>query len=123
MQQLRAGLLQGRRQSVDDLTARLSRGTDMELERSGPIERIPNFQIDSWKYVDHYHIVIETHREQYLIALQNYCSGINGAIEIGYTSRTGALTRFEKILVHQGFGQPEECYIEDIVKLNAVSTE
>ena len=97
--------------------------SDMELEPSGAIERIPNFQIDNWKYLDHYHVIIETRREQYLIAFQTYCSGINNTLKIGYTSRTGSLTKFEKILVEQPLSQPEECYIEDIVKLNSLNAE
>ena len=94
---------------------------DMKLEKSSTMERIPNFQIDSWKYIDHYHIIIETHpKESYLIAFQTYCDGISNTLKIGYTSKTGSLDRFEKIIVEQPLGRMEECYIQDIVKLKSL---
>lgn len=94
---------------------------DMKLERSSTVQRIPDFQIDNWKYVDHYHIIIETRpKERYLIAFQMYCDGISNRFKIGYTSKTGALDRFEKIIVEQPLGRMEECYIQDIVKLKNI---
>ena len=95
--------------------------SDMKLEKSSSMERIPDFQIDSWKYIDHYHIIIETRpKENYLIAFQTYCDGISNTLKIGYTSKTGALDRFEKIIVEQPLGRMEECYIQDIVKLKSM---
>lgn len=94
-----------------------------ELQLSGSTDRIVNFTIDSWKYVNPYHIMIKTRRDdQYLVSLRTYCRGLDTVLVIGTTGTTGSLTKFDNIIFKDSFSGRENCSIKDIIKLEPVSS-
>lgn len=92
-----------------------------ELTPALPTERIVNFTIDSWKYIDPYNIMIKTKRkENYLVSLGTNCQRLENNIAIGTTSTGGALTKFDKIIYDDHALGPQDCLIRNIVKLEPI---
>ncbi|MGH1471430.1 MAG: DUF6491 family protein [Cellvibrionaceae bacterium] len=90
----------------------------MELTTGDSKDRILNYTIRSWKYVDSKHIILEARRKEfYLISLRTPCTGLSGALEIGFTSFGSSLSKFEKIIVQDSLNRNERCSIRDIVQL------
>jgi hypothetical protein len=92
-----------------------------ELEPSTSTDRIVNFKLDSWKYIDPYHIMIETKLdEHYLVSLRIDCRQLENSLVIGTTSSAGSLTKFDKIVYDDRAIGRQECLIKNIVKLEPV---
>ena len=97
---------------------------DMKLEQGEIKDRILNYSIRSWKYVDRKHIILEASRkEYYLISLHTPCFGLSGAIDIGFTSFGSSLSKFEKIVVRDTARPDERCSIKEIIQLVPVQSD
>lgn len=94
---------------------------DMQLQKTEKIERIRDYRVDSWRYIDNSNLIIKAGlRDNYLVSLRVPCINLNGAFSIGFTSTTGSLDKFEDIIVRDSFGRAERCPIADIVKLEPI---
>ncbi len=94
---------------------------DMELKKGRQVERIRDYRVDSWRYVDAYNLIIKAGlKEQYLISLRGPCPELRNAFQIGFTSRTGTLDKFEDIVVSDRINGTRRCGISDIVKLEGL---
>ncbi len=95
----------------------------MELEKGDTKDRILNYSIRSWKYVDRKHIILEARRkEYYLVTLRTPCTGLSSAMDIGFTSFGSSLNKFEKIIVKNTTGPNESCSIKEITQLVPLQT-
>ncbi len=104
---------------AEPLAVRLS---DMGYEMLGPVERVNEYRIDGWQYVDDYHTIFEAGRsEYYLLSFNQRCTGLRSAFTIGFTDRVGRLSRFDSVLVRdRAGGMVERCTINVIHRLKKV---
>lgn len=96
--------------------------SDEQLAPGNSVEEISYLNFDSWKYLDKYHMLVKTSRdEQYLISFTHRCSTFSKNSIPVFEYRTRTLTKFDSIKIMDSFGfGPEVCPIEAIVKLNAI---
>ena len=77
-----------------------------------PVERIQQWRLDSWAYLDREHVIMQTAPSAYyLVSLKNTCHGLSTAEDIAFTTTSSQLTRFDKLLVKGSGGLNEQCYI------------
>ena len=94
---------------------------EMELKPANKVERIRDYRVDSWRYIDPYNLIIKAGiRDQYLISLRTPCPELRSALQIGFTSTAGTLDKFEDIIVSDRFTGNQRCGISDIVKLESI---
>lgn len=83
--------------------------------------RIRDYQVDSWRYIDRTHLIVEANvNDLYLVSLHSNCFGLQSAFTIGVTSGGGSVDRFENIVVRDVSGRTERCPISEIVKLEKI---
>ncbi len=83
-----------------------------------PVERIQRYRLDGWNYLDREHIIMQTEPSTYyLVSLRNTCHDLSTAENIAFTTTTGQLTHFDKLLVRGPGRTIQHCYIEALNKL------
>lgn len=84
-----------------------------------PVDHISNFNISGWSYVDDFNVVFKGgHSDHYLLTLKQRCLNLRNAIGIAFSTTTGRVSRFDRILVRDPTGLgPESCLIDRIYKL------
>jgi len=83
------------------------------------VERIQQWRIDGWSYLDRQHVIMQTAPSTYyLVSLKNACYGLSTVENIAFTTTSSQLTRFDKLLVRRGRGSIEHCYIESLNRLH-----
>ena len=86
-----------------------------------PVERILQWRLDSWVYLDRGHVIMQTEPSTwYLVSLKNSCQGLGQAENIAFTTTTSQLTRFDKLVVRGAGKIREDCYIDTLHKLEKV---
>lgn len=91
---------------------------DMEMAEDRRVDSIRDYRIDGWRYVDRYHVILTAgQNENYLVSFMTPCTGLNGAMSIGFTSTTGGVTEFDDIVVEGPGRMVEVCAIKEIVRL------
>ncbi len=95
--------------------------TDMGLQLGEGNSRIPRYRVNGWTEVDDRNLIISAGvKDKYLVQLSAPCLGLDGAFNIGFTTPTGRLDRFDNIIVRSlGIGR-EICSIQDIFQLQAI---
>ncbi len=94
----------------------------LEMQPSEQSVRIRDYQVDSWRYIDHSNLIVETRaNDQFLVRLQSHCFGLQSAFAIGVTSAGGSVDKFEDIVVRDSSGRTERCPISEIVQLEKIS--
>jgi hypothetical protein len=92
--------------------------TDMGLEVSETSSGIPRYRVNGWIPIDDLNLIITAGvDDKYLVRLSSPCLGLDGAFQIGFTTPTGRLDRFESILVRGPGLRRERCGIRDISNL------
>lgn len=88
------------------------------------IDQIWQYRIDGYQAVDDQSIIITNGAsEKYLVDLAFPCTGLSTSWNIGFTTTTSNLTRFDKLLVPGAIGQPGGCQIDKIHKLEPVDAD
>ena len=83
-----------------------------------PIERIYEYRVNGWNYLDRRHVILRSGvSDRYLITLQNDCRGLMSNEIIAYTTTVNQLTVFDKLLVRDGMSVLEQCWIRSLHKL------
>ena len=83
-----------------------------------PVERIQRYRLDGWNYLDREHVIMQTEPSTYyLVSLRNTCHDLATTEHIAFTTTTGQLTRFDKLLVRGPGRTIQRCYIEALNKL------
>lgn len=84
-----------------------------------PVDRIRDFRINGWYYVDRRHVIFRAGvSKYYLLSFRSPCHTIHTAETIGFSTTIGRVTRFDKVLVRDRAGFVEQCLITEIHKLN-----
>lgn len=103
-------------ETQDNLTTQLSK---LGYEQAETVERIPNYRVDGWNYLDDRHIVIYAGPSQrFLITMLINCPDLSSAERIGFTSTTRNLTKFDKLIVRGAGGIVQNCPISELRILN-----
>ncbi|MBT8062122.1 MAG: hypothetical protein HKO64_00265 [Xanthomonadales bacterium] len=90
----------------------------------GPANRISNFRLSGWNYVDDYHVILTAGvRDHYLVTLRSYCYNLDGAFRIGFTSTIGSLTTSDVLLVESPGGRADRCTIRSIDRLSRIESK
>ena len=90
----------------------------------GPANRISNFRLSGWNYVDDYHVILTAGvKNHYLVTLRSYCYNLDGAFRIGFTNTIGSLTTSDSLLVEGPGGRADRCAIRSIDRLSKVETK
>jgi len=106
----------GRAETENDLAARLSKLGYVQAES---VERVPNYRVDGWNYLDDRHIMIYAGPSQrFLITTLVNCPDLSSAEHIGFTSTTRNLTKFDKLVVRGAGGIVQNCPIDEIRTLS-----
>lgn len=86
-----------------------------------PVERIQQWRLDSWAYLDGQHVIMQTAPSTYyLVSLRQTCHGLSSAEDIAFTTTVNQLTHFDKLLVRRSGGSIERCYITALHKLEKI---
>ena len=82
------------------------------------VDQIWQYRIDGYQVVDDRAVIMTNGAsEKYLVELSFPCTGLSTSWNIGFTTTTSNLTRFDKLIVPGAFGQPGGCTIDSIMKL------
>ncbi len=82
------------------------------------IERIEHYRVNGWNYVDDQHIVVYAGPSQrYLISTLNYCRDLSSTENIGFTTTSSSLTKFDKLIVRGAGGIVQHCPLTEIKTL------
>ena len=82
------------------------------------IDRIENYRVDGWNYLDDQHILIYAGPSQrFLVTTLNKCPDLSSAEHIGFTSTTHAITKFDRLIVRGAGGIVQYCPITELRKL------
>ena len=85
------------------------------------VERIMQYRLDGWSYLDPTHLIMQTGPStQYLVSLAYRCSDLGSAEDIAFTTTAGQLTRYDSLLVNSAGGVVERCYIQSLRRLEKV---
>lgn len=103
-------------ETADKLATKLS---DLGYAQGDVVERVQNYRVDGWNYLDDKHIVIYAGpSKRFLITTMINCPDLSSAERIGFTSTTNALTKFDKLIVRGAGGIAQNCAIDEIRQLN-----
>ncbi len=86
-----------------------------KYQQGEAVEYINNYELDGWNYIDRTHIVIHTGPSRdYLVTVMMPCNDLPSAENIAFTTTTGKLTRFDKLMVRGAGGIVQHCPITQI---------
>lgn len=92
-------------------------------EKAERIERIKNYRVSNWSYVDDRHVIFGAGpRDNYLISLTADCSDLRTAEQIGFTTTTTDVTVFDQLVVKTTIG-PRKCPIESLHALRKLDAQ
>jgi len=84
----------------------------------GPAGQVQAFRINGWNDIDRTHVILwASVRKPYLVTTMAPCDGLRYAETLAFTTTTGNLTRFEKLIVRPSAGYLEQCAIKEIDEL------
>lgn len=95
--------------------------TKLGYRQADTVEKVQNYRVDGWNYIDSKHIVIYAGPGQrYLIGTMGDCSDLSSAENIGFTSTVNYLTKFDKLIVRGAGGFKRNCPISEIYRLESI---
>lgn len=95
-----------------DLSAKLDK---LGYAQGEAVERVDNYRVNGWNYIDDKHIVIYSGPStRYLITTLIDCRDLSSAENIGFTSTSNSLTKFDQLIVRGVAGFVKNCPITQI---------
>ncbi|WP_028008294.1 DUF6491 family protein [Solimonas flava] len=90
---------------------------DKGYELGKPVDRIVNWTINGWGYIDDEHVVFSAGvSRDYLVTLLGPCNDLSSATTIGFTAMGSEVTRFDK-LITRNMGFSQQCPIRELHEL------
>ncbi len=96
----------------------LTKLNELGYEQGETVDRVEHYRVNGWNYIDDRHIVIYAgpgHR--FLITTLTDCRDLSSAENIGFTTTTNSLTKFDKLIVRGVGGIVENCALSEIRSL------
>lgn len=101
--------------SVDEILA------EKNLKIVEPVKQLINFNIRGWQYVNLQNVVLEDGpSKKYLVELNNPCRNLQFAQRIAFTSFGRVVSRNEKLIVTDGPGHVENCFMKAFYLLEKI---
>jgi hypothetical protein len=95
--------------------------TKLGYAQGESIDRIQNYRVDSWNYIDDKHIMIYAGPSvRYLISTLTSCPDLSSAERIGFSSTASSLTKLDKLVVRGPGGMLRNCPIADLYQLRSL---
>jgi len=95
--------------------------TKLGYAQGEAVEKVQNYRVDGWNYLDDKHIMIYAGPStRYLISTMTSCSDLSSAERIGFSSTANSLTKFDKIVVRGVGGIIRNCPIDAIYRLDSL---
>jgi len=93
--------------------------SDRGYKLGEPVDRIQNYRINDWNYVDTKHLILkDTSRDSYLVSFKQVCHGLQSNELVAHTSTNSQLTKFDKFMVRdRGSKIVDNCYIDSLHRL------
>ena len=93
---------------------------DRGYKLGGDTDKILNWNIDGWSYVDDEHVVFNAGPSRdYLVTVEINCTGLRNAETIAFTSTVSAVTKFDKLIV-RNTGFTDQCQIRELHELKRI---
>lgn len=110
-----------RAETVDTLPAKLAK---LGYEQVGGVDKIQNYRVDGWNYIDNKHIMIYAGPSQrFLITTTIECPDLASAERIGFSSTATYITKFDKLVVRGTSGIVQNCPIMEMKTLQKIKHE
>jgi hypothetical protein len=107
--------------TTEAVTAQLK---TLGYEQGETIDRVENYRVDGWNYLDDKHIMIYAGpSKRFLITTMVNCPDLSSVEHIGFTSTVNTLTKFDKLIVRGAGGIVLNCAITEIKTLQKVPTK
>lgn len=91
---------------------------ELGYEQGESVDRVEHYRVNGWNYIDDQHIVIYAGPgSRFLITTLNLCRDLSTAENIGFTTTSSSVTKFDKLVVRGVGGIPQNCPITQINKL------
>jgi hypothetical protein len=88
------------------------------------IDEIWQYRIDGYQTIDDQAVIMTNGaHEKYLVELGFPCEGLSTSWNIGFTTTTSSLTRFDKLIVPGTIGHPGGCPIQSLMKLEPATED
>lgn len=98
--------------------------SELGYEQGAPVDRVEHYRVNGWNYIDDRHIVIYAGpSNRFLITTFSNCSDLSSAENIGFTTTTSAVTKFDKLIVRGAGGIVQNCPITQINALTKTATK
>lgn len=79
------------------------------------VKRIRDHRINGWNSVDRYTVIMKVGASKnYLVTVRTPCDGLQSAVTLTFSTKIGALTNKDKLVVRGSGGFLEHCYIDTI---------
>lgn len=84
-------------------------------EQGEKVDRVEHYRVNGWNYIDDRHIVIYAGPgDRFLITTLIDCRDLSSTENIGFTTTTSSLTKFDKLIVRGAGGIVQNCPITQI---------
>lgn len=101
--------------SVDEILA------EKNLKIVEEVRQLINFNIRGWQYVNLQNVVLEDGpSKKYLVELNNPCRNLDYAQRIAFTSFGRVVSKNEKLIVTDGPGHVENCFMKAFYLLEKI---
>jgi hypothetical protein len=95
--------------------------TRLGYAQGATVDKIQDYKLDGWNYLDDKHIMIYTGPSQrYLVSLMTTCQNLSTAEHIRFSTTVNQLTKFDKLVVGGPGGIKQQCPITGINKLDSI---
>lgn len=101
--------------SVDEIL------TEKNLKIVEEVDKLINFNIHGWEYVNIRNVVlIDGPSKKYLVELNGPCRNLDYAQAIAFTSFGRVVSKNEKLIVRDGPGHAESCFMKAFYRLEKI---
>lgn len=110
-----AGTAPEAKKSVDEILA------EKNLRIAEPVKQLINFNIRGWQYVNLQNVVLQDGPSKiYLVELNAPCRNLDYAQEIAFTSFGRVISKNEKLIVTDGPGHAQNCFMKAFYLLEKI---
>ncbi len=103
--------------SVDEILA------EKNLRIVEPVKQLINFNIRGWQYVNLQNVVLEDGpSKKYLVELNTPCRNLDYAQRIAFTSFGRVVSKNDKLIVSDGPGHVENCFMKAFYLLEKIES-
>ena len=98
--------------------------TRLGYQSGESVDRIENYRVDGWNYLDDRHIMISAGpSRRFLIELMTNCQNLSTTERIAFTTTVQRLTRFDSLIVRGPGGITQNCPIRDMHELTPIKNK